>query len=82
MDNTTVYKIYNPKTNKYSRGGKNIHNLWSNTGKVWTSYKNFKLHLSMLQHSVYGGAILKEYEGCQLVTLKTSRSDSPLELYL
>ena len=53
-----LYKIYNPTTGKYSKGGAPIpyedtRYFWSKKGKTWNELRHVKLHLNLQYREKY-----------------------------
>lgn len=61
MKQIKIYKIYNPKTEQFSKGG--TWPTWSKTGKTWNNLGSLKCHLLQLSKQ----QITKHYEGCEIV---------------
>lgn len=45
---TKLYKIYNPVTGLYSKGGVDANDLWTKNGKAWT-LAGLKGHLNLFK---------------------------------
>ena len=60
-----MYRIYNPKIDKFSRGGLNIR--WTKNGKVWATMGNLKSHLSMIKEypPIYNHTYIKD--NCKII---------------
>ena len=74
MKDSYEYKILNPVTGKYSRGGSHIGTLWNKSGKVWRGIGPLKNHLN-----ICGRKILKEYANndCIIVEYLVTKVDTP-----
>jgi hypothetical protein len=74
MKESYVYKIYNPVTGLYSKGGSHSSLLWHKTGKTWRGIGPLKNHFHCC-----GRKILKEYakDDCIIVEflVKTEETD-------
>lgn len=73
-----MYRIYNPVTNKYSRGGSQTYQLWSKNGKVWATMGNLKSHLSMIKEGDYNRPVLDNYlqDNCVVINVLTNEEFS------
>ena len=65
-----MYRIYNPVTDKFSRGGLYVH--WSKNDKVWATIGNLKLHLTMLKGYPYTNDYTKD--NCMVINVLTDES--------
>lgn len=78
--------IYNPKLDKWSRGGTGPH--WGKKPKIWSQVGPFKNHLSMFVDRYYAGRWLSydavlisdAYDGCVIVDVKTGKAHATLKL--
>lgn len=55
-----IYKIYNPTTELYSKGG--LDPGWSKHGKVWNTAGHLKQHLSLRGKPYPPGCIILQYK--------------------
>jgi len=78
-----MYRIYNPVTNKYSKGGSSIWSLWSKNGKVWATMGNLKLHLTMIKDKYYNRPTLDNYlqDNCVVINVLTNE-EFPVKLLI
>lgn len=65
-----MYRIYNPVTDKFSRGGLWVN--WSKNGKVWATMGNLKSHLTMLKQYPYNNSYIKD--NCVVINVLTDES--------
>lgn len=65
-----MYRIYNPVTDKFSRGGLWVN--WSKNGKVWATMGNLKSHLNMLKQCPYNNSYIKD--DCVVINVLTDES--------
>lgn len=74
---TKLYRIYNPATGLYSRGGVIAKDLWTKNGKAWT-LAGLKGHLNVFKKSGYrdNKQILQLYRTCVIHEFKSD----PVEL--
>ena len=61
-----LYKIYNPTTGKYSKGGTSSPNedtryFWSKKGKTWNELRHVKLHLNLQYREKWNSNAKKYY---------------------
>ncbi len=65
MMSTKLYKIYNPVTGLYSKGGVHANDLWTKNGRAWT-IAGLKGHLNLFKKSGYkdNKQILELYRTC------------------
>ena len=68
---TKLYKIYNPVTGLYSKGGVDANDLWTKNGKAWT-LAGLKGHLNLFKKKrcrdhilileLYNTCVIHEFE--------------------
>ncbi len=75
-----MYKIYNPVTNNYAKGG--IDDLWTKHGKIWPTINNLKLHLSVVKSYPYTNRYQKYItHGCMVINVLTDE-EFPIKLLI
>lgn len=77
MMSTKLYKIYNPATGLYSKGGVHANDLWTKNGRAWT-IAGLKGHLNLFKRPRYrdGILILELYRTCVIHEFESA----PVEL--
>lgn len=61
----SVFKIYNPKTDQYSRGG--TFPRWGRSGKVWNGSGPLRSHLNLVYEYAGKGCYNDPYVDCEIV---------------
>lgn len=75
------YKIYNPATGLYSKGG--MRNDWTKQGKTW-SHAGLKKHIAMLKsvEYIHTGEILELYKTCEIHEFEADPTVIDISTYL
>lgn len=80
------YAIWNPVTEKWSRGGVYNSNLWAKKPKIWSAVSHIKNHINQLviERYHYQEKVVKirnYYKGCEVLDMTTMQPATDFNIY-
>lgn len=80
------YAIYDPATDKWSRGGNYTSRLWGKKPKIWSAVGHVKNHINQLIVDNYDFKnkvirIRSFYKGCVILDVTTMQPATDIDIY-